>query len=181
MNLRHSPEYLAVVPEIAGAGPASAWGLLRLRQQLELGLPLTPRPFEQLAEVTGLSEQDVMTAVRHWQAQGLIKRLGLVVRHRTLGYAANAMVVWNIPDDQVQNLGRILARIPFVTLCYQRPRRLPHWPYNLFCMIHGVDRKRVLSQLTTLITDHGLEQHPHAVLFSTKAYRQRGGRYVSHD
>ncbi|MDX1553165.1 MAG: AsnC family protein [Marinobacter sp.] len=159
----------------------SAWGLLRLRQQLELGLPLTARPYQTLAERTGLSEQEVMTAIRQWQDQGLIKRFGLVVRHRTLGYTANAMVVWDIPDDQVHKLGRALAREPFVTLCYQRPRRLPDWPYNLFCMIHGVDRERVLSQVATLIVQQGLHQTPHAVLFSTKAYRQRGGRYVSHD
>lgn len=181
MTVSPSTDYLAGIPDIAGPGSVSAWGLLRLRRQLELGIPLTQRPYQALAEMTGLSEQEVMAAIRQWQAQGLIKRFGLVVRHRTLGYTANAMVVWDIPDDQVQNLGRSLARAPFITLCYQRPRRQPDWPYNLFCMIHGVDRQRVLSQLTTLITDHSLEQVPHAVLFSTRAYRQRGGRYVSHD
>lgn len=181
MTPRHFPEYLAMVPGTGDAGPVSAWGLLRLRQQLELGLPITPRPYEALAEMAGLSVSEVMAAIKQWQAQGLIKRFGLVVRHRTLGYTANAMVVWNIPDDQVRSLGQAMARSSSVTLCYQRPRRLPEWPYNLFCMIHGTDRSRVLSQLDTLIADHGLEQTPHAVLFSTKAYRQRGGRYVSND
>ncbi|MFO7704650.1 MAG: AsnC family protein [Halopseudomonas sp.] len=166
---------------MAGTAPVSASGLLRLRQQLELGLPLTPRPYAKLAEMSGLSEQDVMTAIRQWQTQGLIKRLGLVVRHRTLGYAANAMVVWDVADDQVQDFGRAMAGTHFITLCYQRPRRGPDWPYNLFCMIHGIDRQRVLAQLESLITDNGLQQTPHAVLFSTKAYRQRGGRYVSHN
>jgi len=179
--VKPAPDYLVLAPDVAGAGPTSAWGLLRLRQQLELGIPLTPRPYKTLAERTGLSEQDVMSAIRQWQERGLIKRLGLVIKHRTLGYTANAMVVWDVPDDQVQDLGRALARTSFITLCYQRPRRLPDWPYNLFCMIHGVDRQRVLSQLETLIADLGLEQIPHAVLFSTKAYRQRGGRYVSRD
>ena len=157
----------------------SAWGLLRLREQLENGLPLTPRPYQTLAERTGLSEQQVMNAVSQWQQQGLIKRLGLVVKHRTLGYRANAMVVWNVPDDRVSTLGEAMAAAACVTLCYQRPRRLPDWPYNLFCMIHGVDRQRVIDQLNMLIAEHGLEQTPHAVLFSTRAYLQRGGRYVS--
>ena len=179
MKPHHAREYLAVVPEIAGGGPVSAWGLLRLRQQLESGLPLTPRPYKVLAEATGLSEQDVMTAIKQWQAQGLIKRFGLVVRHRTLGYAANAMVVWDVPDDQIESLGQSFARTACITLCYQRPRRLPDWPYNLFCMIHGIDRQQVLGQLRTLITEHNLEKIPHSVLFSTRAYLQRGGRYVS--
>ncbi|GGC61000.1 siroheme decarboxylase subunit beta [Marinobacter halophilus] len=158
----------------------SAWGLLRLREQLEDGLPLTPRPYQTLAERVGLTEQEVMSAISQWQQQGLIKRLGLVVKHRTLGYQANAMVVWNVPDHRVCELGKALAAVPFVTLCYQRPRRLPDWPYNLFCMIHGVTRERVLQQLASLIEDHQLQETTHAVLFSSKAYLQRGGRYVSH-
>ncbi|PSF07184.1 AsnC family protein [Marinobacter fuscus] len=157
----------------------SAWGLLRLREQLENGLPLTPRPYQTLAERTGLSEPQVMDAIQQWQTQGLIKRLGLVVKHRTLGYRANAMVVWDVPDEQVGILGKTFASVPFVTLCYQRPRRLPDWPYNLFCMIHGVNRDRVLGQLDTMIREQGLQHIPHAVLFSNKAYLQRGGRYVS--
>lgn len=181
MTVSPSPEYPALMPESGTLETVSAPRLLQLRRQLELGLPITPRPYQMLADMTGLSEPEVMAAVRQWQARGLIKRLGLVVRHRTLGYTANAMVVWDIPDEQVQKLGQAMARAPFVTLCYQRPRRLPGWPYNLFCMIHGVDRQRVLGQLATLIAEHGLEQTPRAVLFSTKAYRQRGGRYVSHD
>lgn len=176
-----STDYLAVVPEASGRGAISAWGLLRLRQHLEKGLPLTSRPYQTLAEQTGLTEQEVITAVDQWQAQGLIKRLGLVVKHRTLGYTANAMVVWDIPDAWIRSVADAISGAPFVTLCYQRPRRLPDWPYNLFCMIHGVDRQRVLAQLDNLIAGAHLEAFPHAVLFSTKAYRQCGGRYVSHD
>ncbi len=157
----------------------SAWGLLRLRQQLENGLPLTPRPYLTLAERSGLTEQQVMDAINRWQEQGLIKRLGLIVKHRTLGYQANAMVVWDVPDDQVSSLGRAFSKVPFVTLCYQRPRQRPDWPYNLFCMIHGVNRERVLAQLDGLVSDYGLSNIPHSVLFSNKAYLQRGGRYVS--
>ena len=157
----------------------SAWGLLRLREQLEHGVPLTPRPYRTLAERTGLSEQQVINAVDQWQQQGLIKRMGLVVKHRTLGYRANAMVVWNVSDERVAAIGKAIAATPCVTLCYRRPRRLPHWPYNLFCMIHGVTRERVIKQLSSLIEQHELHDVDHAILFSNKAYLQRGGRYVS--
>jgi len=174
-------EYLAVRPEAGEAPPPSPRGLLRLRQQLETGLPLTPRPYETLAEHSGLSEGEVINAIRQWQAQGLIKRLGLVVRHRTLGYTSNAMVVWDIPDNRVRDVGRVMAGSPIVTLCYRRPRRLPDWPYNLFCMIHGISRERVLTQLGKLIREQQLERFPHSVLFSSKAYKQRGGCYVGHD
>lgn len=152
--------------------------LLMLRRRLETGLPLCARPYQALAEECGLTEEQVLEATSEWQADGLIKRMGLVVRHRTLGYRANAMVVWNLPDEEVAAIGNAFAEEPFVTLCYQRPRQLPDWPYNLFCMIHGTDRDQVLEQLRQLRERHGLENTEHDVLFSRKAYRQCGGRYV---
>ena len=173
--------WLNTAPDTCVLDDISPWGLLRLRQQLEKGLPISPRPYQELAKKSGLTEQQVMDAVQAWQGTGMIKRIGLVVRHRTLGYTANAMVVWDVPDEQVSELGRTLAAAPFVTLCYQRPRRLPDWPYNLFCMIHGTGREKVLQQLDSLVSSHGLEAIPRAVLFSPRAYLQRGGRYVSND
>ncbi len=149
-----------------------------LRALLEQGLPLTPRPWRTLAEQVGMAEEGVMACVRRWQAEGLIKRLGLVVRHRRLGIQANAMVVWDVPDEGVALVGRRLARETAVTLCYRRPRRLPDWPYNLFCMIHGTRRERVLADLAAIVERLGLDDLEHRVLFSTHAYRQCGGRYV---
>ncbi|XOZ32946.1 AsnC family protein [Halomonadaceae bacterium KBTZ08] len=154
---------------------------LLLRRKLERGLPLCSRPYQVLAAECGLTENQVLAAVAEWQSEGLIKRMGLVVRHRTLGYRANAMVVWNLPDGEVATIGNAFAEEPFVTLCYQRPRQRPDWPYNLFCMIHGTDREQVLEQLRQLRERHGLENAEHDVLFSRKAYRQCGGRYVGHE
>ncbi|MFE8070367.1 AsnC family protein [Marinobacteraceae bacterium S3BR75-40.1] len=173
------PAQASLVPRVPDTDEGPRYR--KLRQRLEEGLPLSPRPYAALGRACGLTEQQVMMAVRRWQQEGLIKRLGLVVRHRSLGYRANAMVVWDVADDQVAELGRRLAREACVTLCYQRPRRLPDWRYNLFCMIHGTDREQVRRQLQTLIERHHLERTAHAVLFSHKAYRQCGGRYVDSD
>jgi len=161
-----------------GYAAPSAEAESRLRGLLERGLPLTPRPWRTLAEQAGMAEEQVMACVRRWQADGMIKRLGLVVKHRRLGLQANAMVVWDVPDERVAEAGRRLARETAVTLCYRRPRRLPDWPYNLFCMIHGAHRDRVLAELAAIAERLGLGDIEHRVLFSTHAYRQCGGRYV---
>lgn len=150
----------------------------QLRSLLEQGLPLTPRPWQSLARACGLSEDEVIACVRLWRDEGLIKRTGLVVRHRNLGIQANAMVVWDVPDESVQLVGQRLAEEPAVTLCYQRPRRLPDWPWNLFSMIHGTRRDQVRDQLTAIRARQGLESLAYQVLFSTRAYRQCGGRYA---
>ena len=149
-----------------------------LRRLLEQGLPLTPRPWQALAEQIGASEQAVLEQARQWNTEGLFRRFGLVVHHRNLGFRANAMLVLDIPDHQVDAVGQQLGCAPGVTLCYQRPRRLPHWPFNLFCMVHGRERAAVQAHITALLAEHGLTHTPHRVLFSTRAFKQRGGRFT---
>ena len=142
------------------------------------GLPLVAHPYAAIGKQLGLSETAVIKRLEMLQSAGLIKRMGVVVKHRALGYRANAMVVWDIPDDQVERIGALLADEVCVTLCYQRPRRLPAWPYNLFCMIHGSERDSVLRRLEQIISCHGLEKIPYTVLFSGRRFKQRGARYV---
>jgi len=173
---------LAPVSSPAGALPVDRRDAEnRLRACLEQGLPLVPDPWTEVARQCGLGRDEVMERVRRWQEDGMIKRLGLVVRHRRLGLTANAMVVWELPESDIDVIARGLAAEPAVTLCYRRVPRPPRWPYNLFCMIHGARREAVLEQLGTIIRRHGLESIPHSVLFSHHAYRQCGGRYSQGD
>ena len=150
----------------------------RLVSVLQEGLPLFIRPFQLIAERIGASEAEVLARISGWLDEGAIKRFGVVVRHHELGYRANAMVVHSIPDDQVSALGRALAEEADVTLCYRRPRRLPDWPYNLFCMIHGRQRADVEAVIAGLRERHGLLDCAHEVLFSLTRYKQNGARYA---
>ncbi len=148
---------------------------------MQEGLALTARPFAAIAERIGSDEETVLGVVRELQATGAIKRFGVVVRHHELGFRANAMVVWDVPDGAVKAIADRLAEEPDVTLCYRRPRRLPSWPYNLFCMIHGLDRESVQARIAALRRTHGIENIPHCVLFSGRRFKQRGAVYVSDD
>jgi DNA-binding Lrp family transcriptional regulator len=141
------------------------------------GLPLVPRPYAEIAERLGRGEQEVIDGIGRIMMRGDLKRFGVVVRHRKLGYRANGMVVWNIPDARVEELGSRISRYPFVTLCYQRPRRPPAWPYNLFSMIHGRDRDAVIDQVAQIVRQHGLHDIDHRVLFSPRCFKQRGAAY----
>ena len=149
----------------------------RLLGVLQEGLPLFIRPFQLIAERIGASEGEVLGRIGRWLEEGAIKRFGVVVRHHELGFRANAMLVHDIPDDEVGAVGRALALEPAVTLCYRRPRR-PGWPYNLFCMIHGRERDEVCASIADLRQRHGLTCHGHDVLFSLTRYKQTGARYV---
>jgi siroheme decarboxylase len=142
---------------------------------LQEGLPLVERPYACL----GVAEEEALATITRWLQEGVIKRFGVVVRHHELGYTANAMAVWDVPDDMVDAIGRRIGTSGRVTLCYRRPRRLPDWPYNLFCMIHGKDRSQVEAQVAALATDCGLTAYPAQVLFSRRRFKQRGAHYAS--
>ena len=141
---------------------------------LQNGLPLITHPFAAL----GLPQHDAIAMIARWLDQGVIKRLGVVVRHHELGYRANAMAVWDVPDSVVGEMGRAIASTGRVTLCYRRARQLPEWRYNLFCMIHGKDRSEVADHIGALATTFQLDQYPHAILFSRTRFKQRGARYA---
>ncbi len=141
------------------------------------GLPLVARPYAAIAARTGMAEAKVCAQLRALQEMGIIKRLGVIVRHHELGYRANAMVVWDVAEEHADALGKRIARQSFVTLCYRRARDLPAWPYNLYCMIHGRDRAAVLGKIAHLKERCGLQDLPSAVLFSQRRFKQRGARY----
>ncbi len=150
----------------------------QLIASIQDGLPLTGKPFAHIAKQLGLSEDYVLHRLQQLKDNGTIKRLGVIVRHRELGFKANAMVVWDIPDNNIAEIAQRIASFDCVTLCYQRPRRLPEWPYNLFSMIHGKDRASVLERLAELVEVLELQDIKHTPLFSTKRYKQRGARYI---
>lgn len=140
------------------------------------GLALAPRPYARLANRCGRDEAWVLATLARWLEQGVIRRLGAVLRHRELGYTANAMCVWQVAPEQRDALGARLAQDPAVRLCYARPPR-PLWPYNLFAMVHGKSRDATCATVAALAARHGLDALPQARLFSTRRYVQRGALY----
>lgn len=141
------------------------------------GLPLVPEPYAALARAAGMDAARVREILLRWLETGVARRFGVVVRHRRLGYEANAMAVWDVPDTRVDEAGARLALAPGVTLCYRR-RRDPQWRYNLYCMVHGRERAAVRAQVEAAGAQAGLAGTPHEVLFSRRCFRQRGARYA---
>jgi DNA-binding Lrp family transcriptional regulator len=146
----------------------------KLVAALQPGLPLVARPFAAIGGQAGMSESEVLATIDSWQKSGVVKRLGVIVRHHELGYTANAMVVFDVPDEAVSAVGARLAHEDGVTLCYRRQRHLPEWPYNLYCMVHGRSREEVMPVIERLCRVAG---HPCEYLFSTRRFKQQGARY----
>lgn len=150
----------------------------RLRVLIQDGLPLVQQPFKKLASSLGFAtENQVLNTLKFWLKTGLVKRIGLVTNHHQLGYTSNAMVVWNVPDHLIDEVGEKIKQSGLVSLCYQRERRLPEWQYNLYCMIHSRDRDNVAEQVSKLEALANLNSLPSEILYTTQQYKQKGGLY----
>ncbi len=146
----------------------------RILAAIQDGLPLVTQPYRAVADRLALDQAEVIARLEHLVAAGVVTRFGCVIRHDKLGFKSNAMAVWDIPDEMVDAVAPIFARHPGVTLCYERPRHAPLWPYNLFCMVHAKARREafvVIDELN-LLADTGLKRQ--AVLFSRRCFKQRG-------
>jgi siroheme decarboxylase len=137
-------------------------------------LPVDLRPFADLAEKIGLSEQNFLSRVRSLKRRGIIRRFGATLYHQEAGFSSNAMVAWAVPEERVDEVGRLLAGFRDVTHCYQRePRR--DWPYNLYTMIHGDDRGECRRIAERMSRQAGIERYE--LLFSEREFKKTSMQY----
>jgi DNA-binding Lrp family transcriptional regulator len=151
----------------------------RLIAATQGGLPLVREPYRALAEQLGLQEADVISRLQNLLQRGAIRRIGAIPNHYALGFTANGMSVWDIADDAVAEVGAKVGALDFVTHCYERPRHLPLWPYNLFAMVHGRTRDEVRAKVAEIATLIGNESRGHDVLFSTRILKKTGLRIAA--
>ena len=148
----------------------------RLIVETQGGLPLVSRPYHALAERLGMAPAEVMARIQRMLERGIIRRIGAVPNHYALGYQANGMTVWDVPDEKLRELGPKIGALEFVSHCYRRPRLLPDWPYNLFAMVHGRDRHEVEAKAAQIAALFGDADRGHAVLYSTRILKKTGLR-----
>ena len=143
------------------------------------GLPLVPRPFAALAAAGGTDEAAILQRIQALDEAGVFARIGIIVRHRAVGWRANAMVAFAPPVDLIDRMGTELAADPAITLCYRRRVDPERWPFPLFCMVHGRSREAALADLTRAVAAAGMDRVPRRILFSLRCFKQTGA-LVSH-
>jgi DNA-binding Lrp family transcriptional regulator len=149
---------------------------LQIMRATQAGLPLVSKPYHAIAEQLNLPVDIVMARFEAMLKSGVIRRIGVVPNHYKLGYKFNGMSVWNVPDERVDLLGEIIGQLPFVSHCYNRPRHLPDWNYNLFAMVHGKTQNDVNKQTEQIAVLLGEFNLGYDVLFSTKILKKTGFR-----
>jgi DNA-binding Lrp family transcriptional regulator len=177
-----SSEKKSVAPHLdtaANALPASLSPEVQrqLMQALQQDLPLTPTPFKALADRFQVSDEVFFAFLHYLQASHKMSRFSGIVRHRKLGFTANAMVVWQIPAAQAPNFVKAAIAYEAVSHCYERVT-YPHWPYNLYTMIHGTSRD-VTEQVIATLAAQEAAVAGYEVLYSTREFKKQRVDYFS--
>jgi len=173
------------VSTIPVPGPLKQGGMIideldrKIVQATQAGLPLQAEPYSEIAADCGCDTQTLIERMQRMLDCGVIRRIGAVPNHYRLGLQANGMSVWDVNDERLLELGSRVGRLEFVSHCYERPRHLPLWPYNLFAMVHGYDRDEVMQKQAQIAALLGSDCRQHELLFSTRILKKTGLRLVA--
>ncbi|WP_170341759.1 siroheme decarboxylase subunit beta [Ruegeria arenilitoris] len=148
----------------------------RIIEALQGGLPLVPAPYAQVADDLGIEEAALLDRLATLKARGVIRRIAAAPNHYKLGMTSNGMTVWDVQDDLIGELGAQIGALPFVTHCYERPRALPDWPYNLFAMVHGSSPDEVEQKRGQIAAILGSACRGSDILYSTRILKKTGLR-----
>lgn len=142
----------------------------------ELGGDIGPgvRPFADLGRRVGLSEDEVISALRSLRERGYLRRFGATLGHQRSGFTANAMVAWLVEPGRIEEVGLILAAFPEVTHCYQR-RTVPGWSKNLYTMIHSSSEEECRALAERMAEAAGVTDYE--LLFSHEELKKTSMRY----
>ena len=137
-------------------------------------LSLDPRPFAMMAKSLGITEDEFVEKVKSLKKRGIIRRFGATLRHQGAGFSSNAMVAWLVPDERVEEVGKVMANFRDVTHCYQR-RPQKGWKYNLYTMVHGDNRDECLQIAKRMSQKAGISEY--ILLFSEKEFKKTSMEY----
>jgi len=139
-------------------------------------LPLVERPFDAQGAALGVSGDDVLAMLQSFKERKLMRRFAAVMNHRNAGFKANAMGVWAVPEDRLEELGPMMAGFAAVSHCYRRPT-YDDWPYSVFTMVHGRSARDCEATIDAIRSETGIDEY--ALLWSVKEYKKVRVRYFT--
>jgi DNA-binding Lrp family transcriptional regulator len=143
-------------------------------RELQKDLKVIPEPFKEMAENLSITTTELFSKAKEYEKNGVMRRFAAILRHRDAGFSANGMVVWQVPDDKIDEIGYKLAAFPQVSHCYRRPV-YSDWQFNLFSMIHA--RTLEAAEKIAVEMSEIVEIKDYRILFSSREFKKERVKY----
>ncbi len=145
--------------------------IIRITQE---EFPLVAQPYKEIAARVGIAEEELLKRLRSYKRAGKIRKVGAVLRHREVGFAANSLCVWVVPEERLEEVGALMAMNPSVSHCYDR-ETVPEWQYNMYTMIHAHTREECVAIAERIAKQTKIEDY--LMLYSVKEWKKTSMRY----
>ncbi len=110
-----------------------------LLNDFQHGLSLSPTPFADMAEVLGVSENEVLTTLQQKKQEGVISRVGAVFRPNGVG--ASTLAAMAVAKDEIERIAKIVNGFDAVNHNYEREHH-----YNLWFVLTA-ENERALADV----------------------------------
>jgi siroheme decarboxylase len=141
---------------------------------LQTDIPVVKRPFLEMAQTIGITEDKFLEVLKNLDKRGMIRRFGATIKHQKSGFKANAMVAWKVDEEQVEKTGNIMAGFREITHCYRR-NPAPGWKYNLYTMVHASSEDECYALVKKISKAVG--QNDYELLFSRQELKKTSMKY----
>jgi siroheme decarboxylase len=128
----------------------------RVLSKVPADFPLVEHPYDVVGAKAGLSGDELIEALKQLKETGVIRRIAAILYHRRASYTCNAMVVWRVPEEEIEEMGRRMASYPQVSHCYQRETG-GYWDYSLYTMIHGRSEEECVGVVRDIAQVTGID------------------------
>lgn len=139
-------------------------------------MPVTEKPYVQLAETIGISEDEFLQILQGLSDRGIIRRFGATLRHQKSGFNANAMIAWQAEENEIEDIGTKMAAFKEVSHCYRR-NPAPDWPYNVYTMVHAKTEEECHETAKRISAITGVDKY--SLLFSKKELKKTSMKYFT--
>ena len=143
-------------------------------RELQKDMEIIDEPFVKAAKNLGITEDEVFAKMKHYEDVGVMRRFAAILRHRQVGFTANGMIVWKVPEDRIALVGETLGSFPQVSHCYERPT-YDDWPYNVFSMIHCKTHDEAHDVAKTIQDQINVNEYK--ILFSSREFKKTRVEY----
>ena len=98
----------------------------RLLNRIQSDFPLVARPFQELGQPLGISEEDVITRMQALKAGRIVRQISAIFDTKSLGYKSS-LVAMRVDPDRISEAARIINEHPGVTHNYERNHQYNLW------------------------------------------------------
>ncbi len=123
----------------------------KILNAVQLDFPIVHKPFDELGESLGLSEDEIIRRIKRLCKEGAIRRIGPIISTKKTG-GTSTLVAMKVPPERVDEVAGIINEYDEVSHNYLRPAN-----YNIWFTLSAENEERIREILGEIEEKTGCE------------------------